>query len=87
MSYRVVWDAVAYRKLERIWTEADDIGPTLHAFDEVEALLQDEPEQQGESRARGRRILIVPPLGVVFRVQPRLGEVYVLDAWVFGRKK
>ena len=64
MSYQVVWDADAFRKLEQMWEDAPDVGPVVDAFDEIE-----------------RRI--VPPLGVLFRVQPRLNEVYVIELWRF----
>ena len=88
MNYEVVWDVVAYRKLEQIWDAAEDLGPAVDAFDEIERrLASDDPDNQGESRPHGRRILIVPPLGVLFRAQPRLKEVYVLDVWAFGPRK
>lgn len=86
MNFEVVWDIVAYRKLEQIWDAAADLGPAVNAFDEIERRLADNPQSQGESRPRGRRLLIVSPLGVVFRVQPRLKEVYVLDVWTFSSR-
>jgi len=81
MSYDIVWDVRAYKKLETIWSDTTPIGPAVDAFDEIERLLSRSPEQEGESRARGRRILIVAPLGVIFRVHERLQEVHVLDVW------
>jgi len=87
MTYHVVWDVEAYRKLEQIWTHAADIGPSVRAFDEIERLLATAPEEQGESRASGRRVLIVPPLGIIYRVQSRLQEVYVQEAWEFRRRQ
>ena len=68
MMYHVVWDVEAYQKLEHIWTYASDIGPAIRAFDTIEELLTAAPEDQGESRAGGRRVLIVPPLGIIYRV-------------------
>lgn len=87
MNYRVVWDVTAYRELERIWSEAEHIRPYLNAFDEIESLLAVDAHEQGESRPDGRRILIVSPLGVLFRAQPRLGETHVLDVWTISRRK
>ena len=87
MSYDIVWDVTAYRKLEKIWHDAMPIGPAVDAFDEIERRLSESPEQEGESRAHGRRILIVAPLGVIFRVQQRIREVYVLDVWAFPRRR
>ena len=87
MNYDVVWDVQAFRKLEQIWDQADDLGPAVDAFDEIERRLADDPEHQGESRPRGRRVLIIAPLGVLFRAQPRLKEVYVLDVWSFNQRR
>ena len=87
MTYDIVWDVAAYRKLEKIWSEANPIGPAVDAFDEIERRLSESPEQEGESRALGRRILIVAPLGVIFRLQQRIREVHILDVWTFPRRK
>jgi hypothetical protein len=43
-------------------------------------------EQQGESRHGDRRILIVPPIGVIFRARTETGEVLILDAWMIARR-
>ena len=87
MNYDIVWDVAAYRKLQRIWDEAMPIGPAVDAFDEIERQLSESPEQAGESRPRGRRIVIVAPLGVIFRVNQRIREVHILDVWAFPRRK
>jgi ParE-like toxin of type II ParDE toxin-antitoxin system len=86
MRYDIVWDVDAYKKLEKIWSETTPIGPAVDAFDEIERLLSKLPEQEGESRARGRRILIVAPLGVIYRVHERTKEVHVLDVWKFPQR-
>jgi hypothetical protein len=83
MNYDIVWDIKAYRKLEQIWDEATPIGPAVDAFDEIERRLRLTPTEEGESRAQGRRILHVAPLGIIFRVNDRLKEVHVLDVWMF----
>ena len=85
MSYDIVWDVSAYQRLEKFVRDAP-IGPAVDAFDEIERLLRKLPEQEGESRAGGRRILIVAPLGVIFRVHERLKEVHVLDVWKFPQR-
>ncbi len=87
MSYEVVWDVQAYRKLEKIWDETQDIGPAVNAFDEIERRLSQQPENEGESRSRGRRIILLAPLGAIYRVQPRLQEVHILDVWAFRERK
>jgi hypothetical protein len=40
--------------------------------------------RKAKKRQGDRRILIVPPLGVIFRVRPETGEVLILDAWMFA---
>lgn len=42
--------------------------------------------KQGESRTEDLRVLIVPPLGVTFRVFAETSVVVVVDAWVIRRK-
>lgn len=86
MNFQVVWDVAAYRRLERIWTDVSDVRPYLNAFDEIEAMLSVDAATRGESRAEGRRILLVPPLGVIFCVQTRLGEVHILEVWTISQK-
>ena len=87
MDYEIVWDVAAYRSLEEIWSKKTPIGPAVDAFDEIERRLSESPDEEGESRSHGRRILIVAPLGVIFRVQQRLREVHILDVWDFPRRK
>ena len=81
MIYDVVWYGDAFRNLEKIWDEITPLAPADAAFDEIERRLTKSPETEGESRPDGRRILTLPPLGVLFRPQPRLKEVYVLKVW------
>jgi hypothetical protein len=45
MSFGIVWDVQAYRKLEQIWDAAEVVGPAVDAFDEIERRLIDNPEQ------------------------------------------
>jgi hypothetical protein len=54
----------------------------LQAMDEVEAKLRDQPEFVGESREANRRLLIVAPLSVTYRVDHRKRIVYILAARV-----
>ncbi len=36
MSYQVVWDMEAYRRLEQLLANERDIGPIVDAYDEIE---------------------------------------------------
>jgi hypothetical protein len=84
VKYRVSWDPSAFRRLLREWTAAGKPQSGIRAYDAVEELLSTDAELTGESRDEGRRIVIVPPLGVLFRVLPESGEVRVVDAWLIS---
>jgi hypothetical protein len=49
---------------------------------EVETKLRDQPEFVGESREANRRLLIVAPLSVTYRIDHRKRIVYILAARV-----
>ena len=49
----------------------------------IDQRLRRNPETAGESREQGRRILLEPPLGVLFRVEPDDLIVHVLTVWRF----
>jgi hypothetical protein len=83
MTYRISWESDAFRMLQRIWDEHDDVTELTRALDEVYELLVEDAEHKGESRARGRRILIAPPLGILFQVQQRLNEVVIVRVWCY----
>lgn len=68
----VVWDESALDRLADIWvqaTPADRIKIDA-AVQRINRTLLRNPDQQGESRPANLRILIVPPLAVLFRVTP-----------------
>ena len=87
MKYRVSWDPDAFRGLRRAWVAANEPDAGISAFDKIEQILGEDAYIQGESRDRDRRILIVAPLGVIFRARPETGEVLILDAWMFAGRK
>jgi hypothetical protein len=84
VRYRVSWDPDAFRGLMRAFVAANQPQSAIHAFDEIERILSDDADTQGESRDKDRRILIVPPLGVIFRAKPETSEVLILDAWMIA---
>jgi hypothetical protein len=81
MIYRISWDRDAYRILEEIWDEQRDHNALVRALDEIHNQLTEDAEQKGESRGRGRRVFLAPPLGILFQAQPRLGEVLIIRVW------
>jgi hypothetical protein len=82
MTYTVVWKPEAERRLATLWTEAADRKAITEAANAIDDWLRSDPESRGESRGDGRRILLEPPLGVVFSVQPEDRTVIVLTVWL-----
>lgn len=81
--FRVRWKQSALDELTALWMAADSEGrrEITAAAHRIDQLLQGDPEDQGESRPGGRRILFVPPLGLLFRVDAALSVVRVLHVW------
>ena len=88
--YRVEWSEGPIAQMASAWLEADSAlrDAITDAASQIDRSLQADPFSQGESRPDGRRILLVAPLGVVFRINPGERAVVVLRAWVFrqGRR-
>jgi len=61
--------------------QAPDRNAVTDAANQIDSLLERSPEQQGESRPGGRRILILLPLAVLFRVNEQDKIVAVLKVW------
>ena len=80
MKYTVVWSRRAYSALAEIWLdrpgERDEIR---RSSDSVDQLLSDSPLEQGESRDQDRRVLFLPPLVIIFRVDENSRVVRVLN--------
>jgi hypothetical protein len=68
MDWTVMWVPDAEAELAELWLASDDREAMTVATDQIEKQLRHNPESAGESRAEGRRILIMPPLAVVYRV-------------------
>jgi hypothetical protein len=71
MNWTVTWLPDA------LWLSAVDRSLLALAADQIDMQLGRDPLDAGESRASGRRILIVPPLAATFcvRVDDRLVQV------------
>jgi hypothetical protein len=87
--FRVAWMQTALNDLAQAWMQADSgqRAAITIATQAVDQILQNDPQTQGESRCGGQRLLLHPPLGVVFEVEPRLSSVRVVHAWVFRRRQ
>lgn len=83
--FQVRWKHSAVNDLAAIWT-ASDSGQRqaiTAAASTIDQILSIAPNSQGESRPNGRRVLLVAPLGVTFRVDNRHMTVWVLRVWRF----
>jgi hypothetical protein len=66
--------------------QASDREAITAAVRRIDQRLRHDPEDQGESRDQGRRILLETPLGVTVTVQPDDRTVSVLTVWHFDRR-
>ena len=81
MKWRVRWLRTPLGDLASIWMASSDRAAVTAAAAEIDRLLGLDPEQQGESRPGGRRIMFEMPLGVFFRVFPDQSLVEVVHVW------
>ncbi len=78
MKYTVVWSKAAEEKLANLWLDDEQREQITRATNEIDQRLQQDPQNEGESRENDRRVLIVPPLAVYFRVSVADRVVQVL---------
>lgn len=86
MSYTVIWLNSAERELARLWLDAAARDEISAAAFEIDRLLRDDPEGQGESRSKTGRILFVHPLAILCEVVKDDRKVFVQHIWRFGRR-
>jgi plasmid stabilization system protein ParE len=80
VKYSVRWSRQAHDMLAQLWLDHDaERAEITQAAAMLDQLLLSDPQAQGESRDDGRRILFVPPLVIVFRVDSDHSVVRVLN--------
>ncbi|HEX8200089.1 MAG TPA: hypothetical protein VF590_06350 [Isosphaeraceae bacterium] len=79
--FTVLWHGPALNQLATIWAQVSDRTAVTAAVGRIDQRLRTDPEDQGESRDAGRRVLLEAPLGVTFSVQPDDRTVSVLTVW------
>ncbi len=86
--FRAAWTQTALDELAQAWIESDgdQRAAITAAVEAIDRALQVDPGSQGESRSGTQRILLQPPLGVVYEVAPRLASVSVIHVWTFRRR-
>jgi hypothetical protein len=83
MSFKVLWKPDAEGQLAAIWNKSTNrnlITESAHVIDKV---LATKPEEAGESREEGFRILFESPLGVIYKVSAVDRSVIVVAVWAF----
>jgi plasmid stabilization system protein ParE len=80
MRYTVVWTPDAQDQLTTVWLQAADRRAVTQAAHRVDQLLQADPDTRGVD-FYGDRLLVVPPLRVVFVVQSDTQTVEVRMVW------
>ena len=86
MRYTVVWKKSAEDRLAEFWLDAPDRDAVTRAARQIDVRLRHRPQTQGESRTKGRRILLVSPLGAKFEIHEDDRIVRVLSVWHFVRR-
>ena len=86
MKFTIRWIPSAERELAESWLAAPDRNAVTAAAYAIERLLEVDPLRAGESRPNGRRILLEPPLGVLFEVDSKREVVRVVKVWHFERR-
>jgi hypothetical protein len=81
MKYTVVWQAATEQDLILLWMSAPDQAAVTAACNAIDAALQSDPLGVGESRSGIKRILIEPPLAVLYDVIEDDGKVVVWQVW------
>ncbi len=80
MPWIVDWDEAPLDELARLWMQAPDPQAITDAANEVDRQLAITPETKGVE-FYGDRLLVVPPLHVVFQVDSDIRKVKVLHIW------
>lgn len=85
--FRVRWKRSAVNELANLWTQANAVQrqAITGASHRIDQQLQADPYAESESRPGGRRILLVAPLGVTFRIEADGQTVSVLRVWLFRK--
>lgn len=86
--FGVRWEETALDQLAELWTAADSgLRQTITATAaQIDRQLQTDPLGPSESRPEGRRILLLAPLGILFRMEADGQTVSVLRVWLFRKR-
>jgi hypothetical protein len=84
MNYEVYWTKTAFAQINQLWLRGVDPERVMDAYDDVNRILSESPEDWGESRGTLReRVWFHAPLRIAFRVDIERQEVVVVDVrWI-----
>lgn len=81
MKYTVIWTPVSEQRLAELWVASRMRHAIKEAAFRIDAMLERRPNDAGESRNAGRRMMFEWPLGVLFEVSDQARQVRVLSIW------
>jgi hypothetical protein len=81
VKYTVLWKPVAESCLSELWTIGPDRQAVADAANFIDIVLKNDADKQGEARDATRRVLLVPPIAVLYKVEEQDRKVFVLDVW------
>jgi len=84
MNYTVVWLPSAEDDLAILWAQADDRSAVSTVANAMDEALRRDPLSLGESRSENSRILIDPPLALLYDVVEEDRRVTVWAAMRWG---
>lgn len=87
MNFTVIWVPDAENELMVRWMNAPDRDAVTKAAHEIDSELRRHPGDVGESRPDGRRIMLVSPLGVYYRIDHGSRIVVVSHLWEYKRRR
>lgn len=83
MNFSVVWTRTAEAQLAELWLSSTRREAVTLSAQAIDHHLRTRPLEVGESRELGRRVLLAPPLGAIYRVQASDLTVRGLRIWEF----
>lgn len=86
MTFTVIWKPVAESQLAAIWLETSNRSSITYAANAIEHELRRSPQSFGESRSEGRRVAVIRPLAVCFKVEEMDQIVRVISVRKVGKE-
>lgn len=84
MKWTVVWLPEAKKDLALLWMHATNRNRITSAANYIDKRLARSPTIEGESRGDGQRLLIVPPLAVIYTASMEDCLVTIRAVWQFA---